>query len=296
MQLAPAETSIVEKEARRRGIEAAVLLAVVEVESGGRIFARVGSRDEPLIRFEGHYFDRLIRPDLREQARSMGLSAPRAGAVKNPAAQAARWQMLARAEALDRKAAFASTSWGLGQVMGEHWAWLGYAGVDELVASARSGFAGQLSLMLAYIDKAGLVAALRERDWARFARGYNGPAFARHGYHTRIAAAYRRQVAMVQSTGSRPGDLRRGSTGEAVARLQGALAGAGHAVDIDGRFGVQTEAAVRQFQRNAGIAVDGIVGPVTEASLSRPAAGPVLGTIFAALSGLASAIFAMPRV
>ena len=42
------------------GVEPAALLAVAEVESGGRAHARVNGRDEPLIRFEGHYFHRRL--------------------------------------------------------------------------------------------------------------------------------------------------------------------------------------------------------------------------------------------
>ncbi|MGB6119966.1 MAG: N-acetylmuramidase domain-containing protein, partial [Mesorhizobium sp.] len=41
-------------------IELAALLAVAEVESGGSAFALVEGRREPLIRFEGHYFDRRL--------------------------------------------------------------------------------------------------------------------------------------------------------------------------------------------------------------------------------------------
>ena len=112
--------------AREIGIEPAALLAVAEVESGGKAFASVDGRLEPLIRFEGHYFDRRLTPAKREAARREGLASPLAGAVINPRMQAARWKLLARAAAIDRKAALESVSWGLGQVMGAHWAWLGY--------------------------------------------------------------------------------------------------------------------------------------------------------------------------
>jgi peptidoglycan hydrolase-like protein with peptidoglycan-binding domain len=58
--------------------------------------------------------------------------------------------------------------------------------------------------------------------------------------------------------------LKRGSTGEAVRELQIALQETGNDPGpIDGVFGAQTETAVRAFQTERGIAVDGIVGPIT---------------------------------
>jgi len=67
--------------------------------------------------------------------------------------------------------------------------------------------------------------------------------------------------------------LFRGSQGPQVAQLQRQLkygyeAYAGHLV-IDGVYGPQTEAAVREFQRRTrGLKVDGIVGPATAAALN----------------------------
>jgi peptidoglycan hydrolase-like protein with peptidoglycan-binding domain len=52
--------------------------------------------------------------------------------------------------------------------------------------------------------------------------------------------------------------LRRGSTGSNVVYLQSVLG-----LKRDGQFGPITEARVRQFQREQGIKVDGIVGWVT---------------------------------
>jgi hypothetical protein len=245
------------------GVERAALLAVIEVESGGRVFAEVNGRLEPLIRFEGHYFDRLCPPEKRDRARALGLASPRAGAVANPASQAERWALLERAASLDRASAYASTSWGIGQVMGEHWRWLGYESVEALVAEARQDFAGQLALMVRYIEKAGLVPALRARDWEAFARGYNGPAFRRHGYHNRLAEAYRRHGAAVSPL------IRRGDRGEKVRALQRLLIRAGFPLAADGIFGANTEAALRRFQTRENLAVDGIAGPETIAALQR---------------------------
>ena len=55
--------------------------------------------------------------------------------------------------------------------------------------------------------------------------------------------------------------------GEDVRALQSALAAKGMGRDIDGIYGPLTEARVRQFQIQAGLKADGIVGPATRAAL-----------------------------
>jgi uncharacterized repeat protein (TIGR02543 family) len=59
------------------------------------------------------------------------------------------------------------------------------------------------------------------------------------------------------------GLLRSGSSGSAVRELQQELNVKGYALAADGIFGPKTKAAVMKFQKSQGIAVDGIVGPVT---------------------------------
>jgi N-acetylmuramoyl-L-alanine amidase len=63
--------------------------------------------------------------------------------------------------------------------------------------------------------------------------------------------------------------LRPGSGGDAVRDLHHRLAGAGHscAPDAPGVYGPGTEAAVRAFQTNRGVRVDGICGPQTWSEL-----------------------------
>lgn len=64
--------------------------------------------------------------------------------------------------------------------------------------------------------------------------------------------------------------LQRGSQGEAVKTLQRALSDSNaYYGAIDGIFGPITEAAVRTFQKNAGLVVDGIVGNKTWYALSK---------------------------
>ncbi len=84
------------------GVEPAALLAIAEVESGGKAFAVIEGRSEPLIRFEGHHFDRRLSPEKRTAARVAGLASPLAGKIANPGTQQARWRLVAKAAAIDR--------------------------------------------------------------------------------------------------------------------------------------------------------------------------------------------------
>ena len=87
--------------------------------------------------------------------------------------------------------------------------------------------------------------------------------------------------------GEFPGVLRRGASGRAVRELQYYLYlmhsynASLPAVNIDGNFGAATEAAVRAFQRQAGLTADGVVGRATWENLYAQAnrlrlSGPVV--------------------
>ncbi len=61
--------------------------------------------------------------------------------------------------------------------------------------------------------------------------------------------------------------LERSMKGSDVREMQALLNDNGASIGVDGRFGSQTEGAVKQFQSDAGLEVDGIVGPETLAAL-----------------------------
>ena len=77
-------------------------------------------------------------------------------------------------------------------------------------------------------------------------------------------AGNRASTAWVQRFGGDQPTVRRGSSGPPVGELQQSLNRAiGAGLAPDGQFGAMTDGAVRAFQGDRGLAIDGIVGPAT---------------------------------
>lgn len=89
---------------------------------------------------------------------------------------------------------------------------------------------------------------------------------------TRTRSVTQPPVTSGNDTGTRT--LRNGSTGQDVRALQEQLVARGSRIDVDAKFGPETERAVRAFQRSQGITVDGVVGPETRGRLAAAAATP----------------------
>jgi peptidoglycan hydrolase-like protein with peptidoglycan-binding domain len=70
--------------------------------------------------------------------------------------------------------------------------------------------------------------------------------------------------------------VRLGASGDTVKNLQRLLNGqTSLKLKVDGKFGSQTDRAVKEFQRANGLRVDGIVGRETWTALTRPTVAPV---------------------
>lgn len=69
--------------------------------------------------------------------------------------------------------------------------------------------------------------------------------------------------------------LRRGDSGEWVRIMQNDLSKAAYTLDADGKFGAATEKALRQFQMDNGLTVDGVCGQKTWAVLETYEEQPV---------------------
>jgi hypothetical protein len=210
------------------GAEPAAIWSILAVETAGCGFL---PDRRPDILFERHYFSRLtggkfdqIDPDV---------SNPVPGGY-GPAG-AHQYDRLAAAITLDRQAALRSASWGIGQIMGDNFAAAGYAGVEAMVEDFVAGEGAQLRGMARFLKSGGLDIALRDKNWAQLARGYNGPDYAARHYDSNLASFYQRFA-----DGGMP-DL-------AARAGQVWLRYAGFPLSADGQLGPATRRAVAAFQ------------------------------------------------
>lgn len=171
------------------GIDRAALRAVLSVETGGSGFDKSG---RPKALFERHYFYKFIKDDpvLLDQASAAGLAYPKWGERPYPKGSDAVYAEIEAAYEMRPDAALMATSWGLGQIMGSNSKMTGAASVEEMVSQAMESETNQLHHMIGFIKSSGLIDKLRAKDWAGFAKGYNGPAYAKNAYDTKLAGAY----------------------------------------------------------------------------------------------------------
>jgi hypothetical protein len=176
------------------GVPVAAIQAVTDVETSGSGFLSDGVRPEIL--FERHVMlKRLIAHGLSQQAERYASQRPdivnaTPGGYKGGAAE---YDRLDAAVNIDRTSALESCSWGAFQIMGYHWKDLGYSSVQDFVNAMYRSAGDQLDAFVRFIKaNPNLARALRNKDWAGFAAGYNGPGYRANHYDEKMAAAYAR--------------------------------------------------------------------------------------------------------
>lgn len=180
--------------AEELGISVACIKAVVEIETGtkGEGF---GPDSLPLINFDLTMFKKYAR--LRgvniasvQSAHPVAFAKPDLKRYRTM--QAAQYARLNSAMAIDSVAAMEGTFWGMFQIGGFNWKLCGCESVEEFVKRMAYSEREQLELFAAFITARKLDKYLVKLDWAAFALRYNGPGYRKHGYDSKMAAAYRR--------------------------------------------------------------------------------------------------------
>jgi hypothetical protein len=176
------------------GVELPALRAVYDVESGGKGFDAEG---RPVIVFETSFFLRHAKKAY-DPTSSSPYDPTVSSMFSRRAGPSNRWEDLEAAFLVDPEAAYFATSFGAFQIMGINAKGIGFASVGEYARFVSQSELNQYTALFLFASQSGLLAALKERDWARFARLYIGPNHADREA-ARLAAAYEREAAALRA-------------------------------------------------------------------------------------------------
>lgn len=168
-------------------IEFAALMALIDVETGGRGFDPATGKI--MIQFEPVWFKR------REPYAPSGL-----WSINKVDVQKREWLAFNEAFGIDPESAMESTSIGLPQIMGGHWKRLGYASVGAMWDDFKQGELNQVRGLIKFIESDPVIhEALLNKNWTTVAIKYNGKQFreiakkyGREPYDLSMAKAYAR--------------------------------------------------------------------------------------------------------
>lgn len=157
------------------GVDAATVSAVNETESSGAGFFPNGTCE---IRFERHIMYQQLSSS-KGAATANGL-VNRYPSVVNPTPggyAADPYTQLNLALTIDQTCAMASASWGMFQIMGFNFTTCGYSTVQNFVNDMKISETKQLNAFIQFCKSylgGTLWTAMKNKDWATFARIYNG--------------------------------------------------------------------------------------------------------------------------
>jgi|GEM_PF-2473898 Protein of unknown function (DUF3380). len=214
--------------AKELDVEPCALWAVCQVESLGSGFVSSG---RPKILFEGHIFwKELKRAGVQPEdyAGEHGNILYAKWTREHYKGGEAEYARLDAACCIHREAALKSASWGAFQIMGLNHQACGYSSVEDFVESHKACAANHLKAFCTFIRSSGCLPSLQNRDWAGFARRYNGPAYAQNRYDEKMRAAYEKCKATMQqcngtTTEPEPAPLAAGIAPEPVAAVLGSV-------------------------------------------------------------------------
>lgn len=184
--------------ANEYNLELAAVKAVNEVESSGKGFFVDG---QPKILFEGHVFwrelkKRKIDPNTLLDKNSKDVLYKK-WTRKYYLGGTKEYTRLEKAANLKNSkevhnAAYSSASWGSFQIMGYHYQSLGYKSINDFVSKIKKHEREHLKAFGKFLEVNNLIAHLKNKNWAKFARGYNGSGYEINKYDQKLAKAYKK--------------------------------------------------------------------------------------------------------
>ncbi len=165
------------------GVEVAAIKAVVKIEAGEKLEG-FWAPGVPVANYVQSLFNKYCAKTKGRKLKDAKVPTGLSGyALKE-------WTSLTNARKINADAADMGTYWGMFQIGGYNYKLCGCKSVEEMVAKVCESEFAQLEMFAVFIQNAGMLEALKKKDWAAFSRKYNGPAYAKRGYHTRMAKEY----------------------------------------------------------------------------------------------------------
>lgn len=249
---------------------------LIDVEAAGDGF---DSQKRPKMLFEPHIFYRELGPGAkRDAAVKAGLAYP----TWKRDYPSDSYPRLQKAIDIDETAALKSASWGASQILGVNHKMAGYATVQDMVNGFCDDEDDHIEGMINFVKSAAIDDDLRRLatltrattpdDCRIIAKSYNGTAYEKNGYHTKMAAAHNkwrkiRDTAWTPDSPTGPiivvpptGITQKLSVAQ-IKEAQQLLKDKGYTEvgSVDGVIGKNTLSAVAAFQIVEGLPVDGQV-------------------------------------
>jgi hypothetical protein len=181
----------IDEKAIENGLAPASIKAVIKVESSGRGFYL---NKRATILFEGHKFwGQLISKGFNPEEFQEGNEdiLYKTWTTKHYSLDSKKeYNRLNRAIAIDEESALKSASWGMFQIMGFNYKLAGFDTVYEFVENMKISERNQLEAFFIFLKKGGCFKYLEAKEWTKFARCYNGSAFKKNGYDSKLKKAY----------------------------------------------------------------------------------------------------------
>ena len=183
-------TSLTEEDYQRIAdkldVEVAAMKAVVSIEAGSNLSGFLAP-GVPLINF-----DKSVYNSLAKKVKSKTKADPNSQIPEgiNSAYGRKEWQQLINARKINEEQANLATFWGMFQIGGFNYKLCDCKSINEFIDKMSHSEYMQLELFAAFITNTNIVKHLKDKNWAAFARKYNGPGYAKRGYHTKMAKAY----------------------------------------------------------------------------------------------------------
>ena len=168
--------------------------AIFLVEAGGKSGFLAEDPQIPVTLQEGHIFYKY----LKQKGKDVDTIAKNYPTICYPKwtkayykKGKAEYERYLLAKKIDEECAMMSTSWGMGQVMGFNYKAAGYDCLKDFVDSMYCSEKDQLLAMCRFIkSNTKMYNALKNEDWATFARLYNGSGYAANKYDEKLKKAF----------------------------------------------------------------------------------------------------------